>query len=250
MSADRRGSRGASRQAQAFLSLLEEDDQRPSPGSAPRSSGRRRSGGGERRARRPILLREEAEQRAAAAAAANSANSGGGALAQLLDVLGGSLPEDVVVDVLGACGGSAEAALEALLQMAGGEGEGGAAGAGPSSGAAPGRSLQVGASIGSAITGATLGPLLCGPTACLSCSHPPSPSQLPATCPAAAPCPAAGGPPCYWDWLPEEIKQLVLGQLSVRDLARAAGTCAELAEHVRQQRRRLRSVTLPEGAWG
>jgi hypothetical protein len=40
---------------------------------------------------------------------------------------------------------------------------------------------------------------------------------------------------------------LVLEQLSLRNLARAARTCRELAAHVRQQRRSLQVVVVPEG---
>ncbi|KAL4442936.1 hypothetical protein ABPG77_008427 [Micractinium sp. CCAP 211/92] len=58
--------------------------------------------------------------------------------------------------------------------------------------------------------------------------------------------PGAGGP-CYLHLLPEEIKQLIFDQLSLRDLARAARASREFASYVREQRRKLRMVVVPEG---
>lgn len=57
---------------------------------------------------------------------------------------------------------------------------------------------------------------------------------------------AAG--PDLWDALPRECKQLVLQRLSVKDVARAARTCAELAAHARATMDARKFVDVPAGA--
>ncbi|GAB4813576.1 hypothetical protein N2152v2_000622, partial [Parachlorella kessleri] len=225
MSDGRRRSRGAtSRNVQAFEALLAPDSgDEAQPGSA----RRRRSNGGRSGGRaRPIQLRDEPGLISNSCHGAQQGSHDASSLRQLQDMFGGVLPPDVIKDVFQACDESAEAATEALLAMAGG-----------------GTSLQREAGSGPAATAVA--------------------GQREA---AAVP-PAAGAgdlegwawrqgrgwlhvvfdSPCYWHWLPGEVKEAVLGLLSVRDLARAAGACAELAEHVRRRRRRLRCVALPEG---
>eukprot|EP00873_Tetraselmis_striata_P044307 jgi/Tetstr1/464571/TSEL_009327.t1 len=56
---------------------------------------------------------------------------------------------------------------------------------------------------------------------------------------------AAG--PDLWDALPRECKQLVLQRLSVKDVARAARTCAELAAHARATMDARKFVDVPAG---
>jgi len=56
---------------------------------------------------------------------------------------------------------------------------------------------------------------------------------------------ARAAPPCYWDLLPEECKRLILERLSLRDLARAAGACKELAVFARSYQASLQCVTVP-----
>lgn len=51
--------------------------------------------------------------------------------------------------------------------------------------------------------------------------------------------------PCFWDLLPEECKLLILDHLSLKELARAAGTCRELAQHVCAQRRSITRIMVP-----
>lgn len=103
--AERRRSRQASRQGQAFGWLLEEEGEPAAAGPA-----RRRSGSGREQGRgRPVLLRDEVQQQ--------QGPSQEGALPQLIELFGGLLPEDVISDVLQACGGSLEAAMDALLTM-------------------------------------------------------------------------------------------------------------------------------------
>ncbi|KAK9812694.1 hypothetical protein WJX72_002213 [[Myrmecia] bisecta] len=50
-----------------------------------------------------------------------------------------------------------------------------------------------------------------------------------------------------WDWLPNDVKQLVFRQLSLRDLAKAARTCQEFAGHIREMRSSLRRLVIPPG---
>ena len=114
MSDGRRRSRGASRNVQAFEALLALDsgDEAQQPGLARRrrSSGSR-SGG---RAR-PIQLRDQS----GLADGAQPGSHGGSSLRQLQDMFDGALPPDIVEDIFLACDGSAEAAMEALLAVAG-----------------------------------------------------------------------------------------------------------------------------------
>lgn len=51
----------------------------------------------------------------------------------------------------------------------------------------------------------------------------------------------------YWGLLPEECKGLVLKHLSSQDLAKAARTCKEFAEHIRQVRAGLGVLNIPSG---
>ncbi|KAL4457659.1 hypothetical protein ABPG75_012524 [Micractinium tetrahymenae] len=217
-----------SRDQAAFQWLLSRDDE----GDAPRqqggssSSSRRRSGGqaGRRRSGgregRPFIpgfqLREEAAGPGAAAAAAAQGGARAAettepsALAALQEAFEGVLPAEVVADVLAACGGDAAAASEALLGMAGG----GAGAGGEPAVAAAALATQEQAQ---------------GPT-----SSPGDGTD-------------AASSPCYLHVLPEELKQLIFDQLSLRDLARAARTCREFASYVREQRSKLRTVVVPEG---
>jgi len=76
------------------------------------------------------------------------------------------------------------------------------------------------------------------------------PAGLPpdaSTAPAAAAAAAAAAEPRYWDALPLECKDLVLASLSLRDMARAAGACKELAARVRAHRAQLTTVHIPPG---
>lgn len=51
----------------------------------------------------------------------------------------------------------------------------------------------------------------------------------------------------YWDWLAAESKLQVLSLLSLKDLAKAARTCKELAAHIRDMRAGLEHLIIPEG---
>ncbi|DBA87622.1 TPA: hypothetical protein ACH3X1_004638 [Trebouxia sp. C0004] len=51
----------------------------------------------------------------------------------------------------------------------------------------------------------------------------------------------------YWSWLPEECKGLVLRHLDSKDLAKAARTCKEFAEHIREVRAGLAFLNIPPG---
>lgn len=51
----------------------------------------------------------------------------------------------------------------------------------------------------------------------------------------------------YWSWLPEECKGLVLRHLSSHDLAKAARTCKEFAEHIRSVRAGLTFLNIAPG---
>ena len=58
------------------------------------------------------------------------------------------------------------------------------------------------------------------------------------------------GPPAgssYWSWLPEECKGLVLKHLDSKDLAKAARTSKEFAEHIRAVRAGLGVLNVPPG---
>ena len=69
--------------------------------------------------------------------------------------------------------------------------------------------------------------------------------SIAATPPSAPAAPPAERPPCFWDALPEECKLIILDLLSLKDLARAAGTSREFATHVRAQRRSLCVIAVP-----
>ena len=58
------------------------------------------------------------------------------------------------------------------------------------------------------------------------------------------------GPPAgssYWSWLPEECKGLVLRHLDSKDLAKAARTSKEFADHIRAVRAGLGVLNVPPG---
>lgn len=58
------------------------------------------------------------------------------------------------------------------------------------------------------------------------------------------------GPPTtssFWSWLPEECKGLVLRHLDSKDLAKAARTSKEFAEHIRTVRAGLGVLNVPPG---
>ena len=58
------------------------------------------------------------------------------------------------------------------------------------------------------------------------------------------------GPPAgssYWSWLPEECKGLVVRHLDSKDLAKAARTSKEFAEHIRAVRAGLGVLNVPPG---
>ena len=275
MSSGRAGAPSRSQQAFRWLLQGDEDEegrarggrgQQPGgKGSGGKDGGRRR-GGGSGKGRQPFIpgfkLRCDADAEAAAASGSGSA-AGGGELEALQEAFAGVLDTELVADVLASTGGDAAAAMEALLSLAGGGGaeeEGAAAGGGQAARAAPAAEAEAEAEAEGLA--------------------------------AAAGAPAA---PCYWDVLPQEIKQLVFEQLSLRwvhsqprcavrpapqgqahgwgcspcsgckrgalasphwvrpalprrrDLARAARACREFASYVREQRRSLRTVVVPEG---
>jgi hypothetical protein len=138
----------------------------------------------------------------------------GAGLAQVQELFAGALPPDVIDEVYRSFSPEApEAAIEALLAMA-----------------APGGAI---------------------PSAGAQAPPPPSADPAAATTSASAAAAAAAAAaveaPRYWDSLPEECKQLVLGQLPLRELSRAARACRELALHARVQRAALAAVAPPPG---
>ncbi|PRW58889.1 F-box LRR-repeat 15 [Chlorella sorokiniana] len=216
-----------SRSQQAFRWLLQGDDdderrgngskgkQAGDKGSSGKGGGRRRSGSGSG-SKPPFIpgfkLRCEAE--AEAAAAGSSAAVAGSDLESLQQAFAGVLDAELVADVLASTGGDAAAAMEALLSLTGG-GE---------DVASPGAAGEADAPASQAAVSGTSSAVMAEA--------------------AGSSAPAAS---CYWDTLPQEMKQLVFEQLSLRDLARAARACREFAGYVREQRRSLRTVTVPEG---
>lgn len=198
MSSGRAGA--PSRSQQAFRWLLQGDEDEEGRGSGSRGQqsggkggggkdGGRRRGSGGSKGRQPFIpgfkLRCDAD--AEAAAASGSGAAAGGELQALQDAFAGVLDGELVADVLASTGGDAAAAMEALLSLAGGGGE---ASGGP---AAAGEAAAVG---GEQATGTA-----------------PAAEAQPEAEAAAGGAPAA---PCYWDVLPQEVKQLVFEQLSLR----------------------------------
>lgn len=184
-----------SRSQQAFRWLLQgdEDEERRGSGSqgkqmggkgggGSKGGGRRRSGSGGKVPFIPgFKLRCEAE--AETAAASTSAAVPGSDLESLQEAFAGVLDAELVADVLASTGGDTAAAMEALLSLTGGSEEPGAASAAHEAAAA--------AEAGAAGTA--------------------SPADMAEASPAGAP-----AAPCYWDTLPQEMKQLVFEQLSLR----------------------------------
>ena len=52
---------------------------------------------------------------------------------------------------------------------------------------------------------------------------------------------------CNWDDLPEEVKEIVLGFLPARDVARAAATCLDFARRVKLGAINAKVLTIPLG---
>jgi len=52
---------------------------------------------------------------------------------------------------------------------------------------------------------------------------------------------------CSWNVLPEDVKDIILGLLPSRDLARAASTCKEFARRVNTGRLNAKTLTIPSG---
>lgn len=133
-------------------------------------------------------------------------------LGRISELFAGTLPAHVIKQVFHACGASPEATVETLLAMA-------------SDDTGPGRPrTATSAPVGADTAATAAGNAAANDTAAGT---------------------AAG--PCYWHWLPVECKDLVLGSLSLRDMARAAGACKELAARVRAQRAELRCAQIPQG---
>ena len=204
--------RAASRGAQAFEALMaSDDDADPPPRSRRRSGGGRgggRAGAGGRGAAVPGFRLRE--EAAAAGPARPSAAAAG------------PLP-----------GPAAAGDLSELREMF--------AGVLPAEVVADvweacGRSLPAAADALLGMAGAPAGPSAAGPPAAPA---PAAPDQEPAGEAAAH---------CGWDTLPQECKLLVLGRLSLADVARAARISREFAAHMREQRASMRSVVVPAGA--
>lgn len=51
----------------------------------------------------------------------------------------------------------------------------------------------------------------------------------------------------FWELLPDDLKQLVLGQLSYRDLAMAARTCRDFSQRVQHGRMNAKLLVIPTG---
>ena len=188
---------------QAFEALLASVDEDDVPRQRQRGGRQGRRGRGEERVP-GFRLRDEAST--LRAPLGRQGQKGADGMGQLLELLGSTIPADLIGDVYFACGGNLEAAMAALLGMAGdGSGTGSAA---------PGAASEASAAAGA---GAEQGR-------------------------AAAPAPVG---PCYWDLLPRECRDQVFARLSVRELAQAARSCREWAAYVREQRSGLRSVRVP-----
>ncbi len=55
----------------------------------------------------------------------------------------------------------------------------------------------------------------------------------------------AGDEECLWEKLPEQCKEIILGQLSLEHLARIARTCRDFAQHIRTIRSSKRHLAVP-----
>ncbi|KAG1661787.1 hypothetical protein FOA52_003708 [Chlamydomonas sp. UWO 241] len=60
-------------------------------------------------------------------------------------------------------------------------------------------------------------------------------------------CSQAGGESDAWDSLPEEMKEIILGMLSARDVAKAAATCRDFARRVKRAKLNAKVLTIPLG---
>jgi hypothetical protein len=214
----------SARDRAAFEALVGDEDaeERPGAGAAGRGGASRKAEAArEKRGKeRFFMLREDAARRAKGAGLSGSGGPGpapgpgpgqrGADLAALAELLGGALPEALVADVYDGCGGRLEAALDALLAMAGGSGGGDA-----------GASGSVGAS-GSA--GAS------GSQAAASGYH-------------ADEAPGGRG----WGDLPGDVVYAVLAHLAPRDLARLAASSRELRACAGRLQRVARSLRLTPG---
>lgn len=189
-----------SRSQQAFRWLLQGDDDEERRGGSSqgkqaggkgggsgKGGGRRRSGSGSG-GKVPFIpgfkLRCDAE--AEAAASSSSAAAQGSDLESLQEAFAGVLDAELVADVLASTGGDAAAAMEALLSLTGGGDEAAA-------NEAPMAAEEAEAGSAPAATMAEAAPL------------------------------GAPAAPCYWDTLPQEMKQLVFEKLPLRWAA--ASTC-------------------------
>lgn len=205
--------RELSRQAQAFESLLASDNEEE---GTSRKSRRASSGKMSKKSpasgssHTPGFRLKDAPAAGPDLAMPSSADQLSD-LGPLLDLFGASFSTDIIRDVLAACGGSVEAAIEALLAMST-----------PYNNSSP------------AVT-APSQPLLRA-----------SPSQDTDPSPTGA-SPTDTKEPSLWNMLPQECKLLIFERLSLKDLSKAASTCKEFAEHLRAQRRTLRCVSVPTG---
>ena len=135
------------------------------------------------------------------------------------------LSADVIDAVAAAVGGSPEAALEALLAMQGGGSDAGAA-------TSPQQQQEK-----SDDTEAAAHPA--GETSGSSSNTTATPS------PSAAASAAAADRESLWSCVPRECKQLIIDRLSMRDLARSARSCHELASYARAAVRNLKTISVP-----
>lgn len=111
----------------ALEALLDEEDLNEASPPSNRGRGARpqpsSSGKKKREKEKFFQLREDAAAQAARAAEARSGGSDAGDIARLREMLGGNCDGELVAEVYAACGGSFEAALDALLAMSSGAGE-------------------------------------------------------------------------------------------------------------------------------
>ena len=231
MSVSRHGRLAASRQAQAFNALLEEDLSDDDDGSLDaRQTSRKAATARERRDRRrgktPVAvpgfgLHDEA------LAAERAADVDADAVPALRQMFPAAEPA-LLAEVSAACGGSLNAAIDALLAM---EME-----QGPAQLAQPSANPAEGVHRWWAQMVAPLQTMVCNALKAVM--------QTAGKVVHAA---VRDVPGSGWDALPAECKLLIFEQLSNRELARAARTCREFAAHIRGLRASLTSIVLPRG---
>lgn len=217
----------SARDRAAFLALIDqEDDEEERPGAPRAARGSKKAEqakekrGKERFFKLKADLPSGGQQQQQSGISAGDGDGGSQRAAQvaaLRELLGGTLPDALISDVYDGCSGDVEAALDALLAMAG-----------DSAGCDPGASTS-------------------GVASTSTCTAAPSSSAPTPSSTAPPPEVDQAAPTWSWNDLPQDVMYAVLSHLTPPELARLAPVSRELRACVRRLQRVSRRLRLPPG---